>query len=252
MMYQNFLLISVAAFAVAGCTEVAQNNGTSHVTESALGGSKTKAKVPDVSPADECRASLVGKRVEYENRMLEGSYWDAVLLLGQCSVILNDPEIKKLVEVAEIKHAEAGINDSRLDVMERIRLVEVMERDYPDDAKKFLVLKTKLIVISKSNDRAREARDRQSGAVGRAEQAIKSAAEICHWKGKMLATMATARDDGVSTQNVVSHVYSQVSKGGIKRKEIEGYVDAVYSKRNVSSDDFYKLGEVTCLQSFNK
>lgn len=77
-------------------------------------------------------------------------------------------------------------------------------------------------------------------------------AEICQWRGKMLAAMAKERDNGISQRDVVNLTYKQFGKHGVKRSTIDEYAGAVYSRRDISPDVFYQLGELSCLQEFSK
>ncbi|MGN8002976.1 hypothetical protein ACTJKQ_07215 [Acidovorax sp. 22279] len=73
-------------------------------------------------------------------------------------------------------------------------------------------------------------------------------AEICQWRGKMLAAMAVERDKGVPQRKVVDLIYKRYGQQGVKRSTINEYAGAVYSRRDVSPEVFYKLGELSCLQ----
>lgn len=79
-----------------------------------------------------------------------------------------------------------------------------------------------------------------------------STAEICQWRGKMLAAMAVERDKGVSQRDVVNFAFKQFGKHGVKRSTLNEYASAIYSRRDVSPDIFYQLGELSCLQEFSK
>lgn len=79
-----------------------------------------------------------------------------------------------------------------------------------------------------------------------------STVEICQWRGKMVAAIAKERDKGISQGNVVDYVYKQFGKNGVKRSTIHEYASAVYSRRDVSPEVFYQLGELSCLQEFNR
>ena len=108
------------------------------------------SKTPTVDLAAECQIKLN----EYEQQILRKEFWNASFTMKRCGTELNNSEFLKLADAAEVKARSSDINDKTKSVENRINQIEVLEKFFPIDAKKFSALKLSLIALKAKEEAA--------------------------------------------------------------------------------------------------
>lgn len=105
----------------------------------------------------ECRST---KLDQYNSLVAAKKYWTASLALRVCAEQLDDPELKHLVADAEIKSHRQDIEDPKTALADRIRFIEMLSRDYPEEGKRYA---TQLVKLNAQSNAAETRRRRSEG-----------------------------------------------------------------------------------------
>lgn len=85
----------------------------------------------------ECIPLLEEQKNKYKKLFASGKYWDAASALRLCADASDDSSLKKMVADAELKSYVADINSSKTTAEEKLRAIEFMQVDSPEQAKKY-------------------------------------------------------------------------------------------------------------------
>lgn len=96
------------------------------------------------SQVKDCKANLGAKTKDFQRYMVAKEYWSAALSLRVCADVLDDPKLRALVAGAEIKKYAIDIENPATPSFDRVLMIEALQRDYPDQAKKYASLLEKL------------------------------------------------------------------------------------------------------------
>jgi ribonuclease D len=97
----------------------------------------------------ECRAGRDAQIAAYRAAVIAGDAWRAARSLDACARVLDDHELRRLIEAAEVPSLWADArNPKNSDVM-RASALDVLIRDHPKEAPAASALKTKLEAAEK-------------------------------------------------------------------------------------------------------
>jgi hypothetical protein len=89
----------------------------------------------DEADLRQCKKTMKAKRAEYAQLMQQGEYWSASLVLRVCSELMEDPEIKALVETAEVEQYLKELRDPATARETRRQAIAALQREYPEAAR---------------------------------------------------------------------------------------------------------------------
>lgn len=98
---------------------------------------REKQEAEEARVLGDCRANAASQTAEYRKLMASKDFWAASGKLRRCSQVLDDPKLKALVADAEIKSSVRDVENTKAPAAERVRAYERLERDYPEQAKRF-------------------------------------------------------------------------------------------------------------------
>lgn len=118
-----------------------------------------KAPVAAKGPTaeDRCRAERDSQLAEYRDNMAKGLPWQAAAVIRSCSAILRDPELRALVDVAELEDAVKTAKSEAQPTSHRLQAIRRVVAAAPDREGEFSKLKARLEkVIEREEERQRK------------------------------------------------------------------------------------------------
>ena len=85
----------------------------------------------------ECIPLLEEQKSKYKKLFTNGKYWDAASALRLCADASDDASLKKMVADAELKSYVADINSSKTSADAKLKAIELMQVDFPEQAKSY-------------------------------------------------------------------------------------------------------------------
>ncbi|MDP3636478.1 MAG: hypothetical protein U0989_08245 [Azonexus sp.] len=136
--------LSLAA-GLNGCgkspTTIAQENETQKKQEIAdIQAEKEKRMRQAIS---ECRGTLENAKPKHE-MIVKAEPWEAAKLIRECAMLLNDPAALEMLKMAEIRAYDKQIRDKTINAETRIKSLELLVKDYPDQLTKYTNTQIKL------------------------------------------------------------------------------------------------------------
>lgn len=188
----NRVLIGITSLLVLAACDGSSGNGA---TSSAIGQeSKTSIEA-------DCRGS---KLTEYHTLMDKQDYWRASLAIRKCGELMKDAQLTRMAADAEIKSHLRDIENPKTSSSERLRLIEMLQRDYPEETRqhesqiaKFKVEANAKAYAEEAKLKAAEAKRRRSEGVeiGMTREEVLASS----W-GKPQAVNKTTNASGTSEQ----------------------------------------------------
>lgn len=117
---------------------------------------------------DKCRLDVADQRGQYKKLMAQARYWEASTAIRHCANVLSDKELLALVTEAEFQSHLKDVRNEKTPPLERVRLVEVLRQDFPEQAKKLDAMLTKIAAQAEAKGRSdvAEAKRKQGVRVG--------------------------------------------------------------------------------------
>lgn len=84
-----------------------------------------------------CKSKNAELVTEFQRLMAAGEYWPAAVSIRRCAQLTDDPKLTALVADAEIKSYVKDIDDPKTPKADRVRFIEALSRDYPEQGKKY-------------------------------------------------------------------------------------------------------------------
>lgn len=112
-----------------------------------------EAEAERVAATETCATTLQPKLAEYRKQMDSKQYWPAASTLRRCSQLLDDPKLRAMVSAAEVKSLARDMLNKASAVSDRLRALEMLSRDYPDEAKRYPKLKPALLAEAATQKR---------------------------------------------------------------------------------------------------
>jgi len=103
-----------------------------------------KDAADDIVEAGVCRSKRSEMVEKFQGLMAARDYWPAVLSLRRCAQLTKDPGLSAMVADAELKSYVKDIENPRVLTADRVRSIEALSRDYPEQGKKYASLLKKL------------------------------------------------------------------------------------------------------------
>jgi len=103
-----------------------------------------KDAADDAVEAGVCQSKKAEKAAEFQRLMAAREYWPAVLSVRRCARLTNDPKLTAMVADAEIKSYVSDIENSKTPKADRVRSIEALSRDYPEQGRRYASLLKKL------------------------------------------------------------------------------------------------------------
>lgn len=91
-----------------------------------------------------CKVNISKNIEDYQRLMTQGNYWAASVSIRRCSQLMDDPKLVALVANGEIKSFIKDIENPKTTSNERIRQIEALTQDYPEQGAKYAPLLSKL------------------------------------------------------------------------------------------------------------
>ena len=161
-MHAQFFLIA-ACLALVGCERTTPEPGT-WAAQQAAPPAKSPSQLAREKLIADCRSTREDKIRAYTKLMGETNYWEASTAIRQCSNVLDDKELGAMVNRAELMSTWKDIKSPKVAPGDRLRQIEALRRDWPEEAKANDALLTRLAKENKRlDDLASAAIRRRSG-----------------------------------------------------------------------------------------
>lgn len=125
---------------------------------------KSEAQAARERSIEDCRVNIQSKKASYAKLMAETKYWEASTALRHCANVLEDKALEALVNNAELKSTWKDIKSAKVAPGDRLRQIEALRRDWPEEAKKDEGTLNRIALEAKKlDDAASAAAKRRSG-----------------------------------------------------------------------------------------
>lgn len=171
----NKVLIAVAVLILTGCNQqpspsVAPQTLVSDSDPSIKRKIEEERRVREMT--SDCQSSRAQAAAEYQQLIGEHP-WDAAKVVRECALFLKDKELMEMLQEAEVKGYGYQIQDKSLGLETRLKSIELLAADYPDQAQKYQKLKQQMEMAVEGEDRRQAAESQRLSKLAEKREAAK-------------------------------------------------------------------------------
>jgi hypothetical protein len=180
-MLKNSMLGMMGVVAVVGIVAELAKSNPHPVQAKPVAAQQVSAFEAQAIRENKCRGTAHSQRAEYDRLMKARQYWLAVQAVRECAEVLNDGEMKRLADEANLQFQWAVAASEKENPYDRDRSLDNIERDFPEDAKRNgtkigalrASVKKSITAQRRKQDAAEAARKRSEGVrIGMTQQDV--------------------------------------------------------------------------------
>jgi hypothetical protein len=142
MQIGKWLVVGLFAFVVGSCVISGHQADQARLKQAADSSAATQARVAEQKALNiaNCTRNRESQKQQFSEHVASKKYSLAAAAFDGCQDVLNDPELKTLVELALVQGHMSVAADTKAEASERVDAITALQRDHPDKVGTFATL----------------------------------------------------------------------------------------------------------------